>query len=51
MDVTRCELVGILFEEELSTDGESAAAIVGNQSGCANRGRREILSLVLKGKI
>src|SRR5271156_665964 len=50
MDVTRCELVGILFEEELSADGKSAAAVIGNQSGCANRGRRGNLVLGAEGE-
>src|SRR5271156_4646751 len=50
MDVTRCELVGILFEEELPADGESPAAVVGNQSGRANRGRWGNLVLGAEGE-
>src|SRR5580704_5482841 len=50
MDVTRCDLPGILLQEELSTDGEPAAAVVGNQAGGANRRRRGNFILGAKGK-
>lgn len=50
MNETCRDLVRILFQEELSSDSESPAAVVCNESGHPNRGRGRNLVLQVEGE-
>jgi hypothetical protein len=50
MDEARSDFIPVLFQEELSSHDESAAAVIGKETGHPNRGRGRNLVVLAKGE-